>query len=184
MNKRTERMNSAIGAYFAACDATRERRELKNGSTEERQIPYTLFGLARAVRLTPEEILAAFHAEKRSDESRILRDAVLRIAAYTLERTLLGELSGGGHLASPLELFLGADHARLELRGEVGSVKGASHNYRRIGVAGVEFAEPAAPPLPAPAQSVTCNTPETAPETAAAFDSFMRSRRPEFEEEE
>ena len=93
MNKRTERMNSAIGAYFAACDATRERRELKNGATEERQIPYTLFGLARAVCLTPEEILAAFHAEKRSDESRILRDAVLRIAAYTLERTLLGELN-------------------------------------------------------------------------------------------
>ena len=38
MNKRTERMNSAIGAYFAACDATRERRELKNGGIEERVI--------------------------------------------------------------------------------------------------------------------------------------------------
>ncbi|MBQ2202036.1 MAG: hypothetical protein II412_05635, partial [Clostridia bacterium] len=38
MNKRTERMNSAIGAYFAACDATRERRELKNGGMEERVI--------------------------------------------------------------------------------------------------------------------------------------------------
>lgn len=38
MNKRTERMNSAIGAYFEACDATRERRELKNGGTEERVI--------------------------------------------------------------------------------------------------------------------------------------------------
>ncbi len=38
MNKRTERMTDAIGAYFAACDATRERRELKNGSTEERVI--------------------------------------------------------------------------------------------------------------------------------------------------
>ena len=99
-------------------------------------------------------------------------------------RTLLGELSGGGHLASPLELFLGDNSARLEYRGDVGSVKGASHNYRRIGVAGVEFTEPAAPPPPPPAQSVTCNTPETAPETVAAFDNFMRTRRPEFEDEE
>lgn len=93
MSQRTERMNSAIGAYFDACDATRERRELKNGGTEERQIPYTLFGLARAVKLTPEAVLAAFHAEARTAENAILRDAVLKIAAYTLERALLGELS-------------------------------------------------------------------------------------------
>ena len=93
MNKRTERMTDAIGAYFAACDATRERRELKNGGTEERQIPYTLFGLARAVQMTPEEVLAAFHTGKRSAADAILRDAVLKIAAYTLERALLGELN-------------------------------------------------------------------------------------------
>jgi hypothetical protein len=31
-------MTEAIGAYFAACDATHERRELKNGGTEERVI--------------------------------------------------------------------------------------------------------------------------------------------------
>lgn len=93
MNKRTERMTDAIGAYFSACDATRERRELKNGGTEERQIPYTLFGLARAVQMTPEEVLAAFHTGKRSATDAILRDAVLKIAAYTLERALLGELS-------------------------------------------------------------------------------------------
>lgn len=93
MNRKTERMTEAIGAYFASCDATRERRELKNGGTEERQIPYTLFGLARAVQLTPEEVLAAFHTEARSKENAILRDAVLRVAAYTLERALLGELN-------------------------------------------------------------------------------------------
>ena len=92
MNRKTERMTEAIGAYFAACDATRERRELKNGGTEERQIPYTLFGLARAVQLTPEEVLAAFRTG-RSKEDALLRDAVLRVAAYTLERTLLGELN-------------------------------------------------------------------------------------------
>jgi len=93
MNKRTERMNRAIGAYFAACDATRERHELKNGGTEERQIPYTLFGLARAAQLTPEEVLRAFHAGRCSKEDAILRDAVLKVAAYTLERALLGELN-------------------------------------------------------------------------------------------
>ncbi len=93
MSRRTEQLNSAIGAYFAACDATRERRELKNGGIEERQIPYTLFGLARAVRLTPEEILAAFHTGRCSGEEALLRDAVLKIAAYTLERALLGELN-------------------------------------------------------------------------------------------
>ena len=93
MERKTERLNRAIGAYFAACDATRERRELKNGSTEERQIPYTLFGLARAAELTPEEVLSAFHTGKRSKTDTILRDAVLRVAAYTLERTLLGELN-------------------------------------------------------------------------------------------
>ncbi|MBP5531580.1 MAG: Mu transposase C-terminal domain-containing protein [Lentisphaeria bacterium] len=100
-------------------------------------------------------------------------------------RTYLSELSGGGCLASPLELFLGAG-GELEHRGDVGSVKGASHHYRRIGVAGVDFAAPSAPApaaLPGPEKSVTCNTPETTPETAAEFDSFMRHRRPEEWEE-
>ena len=93
MNKHAERLEGAIRAYFAACDATRERQPLKNGGFEERQIPYTLFGLARAVRLTPKEILSAFHTERRSETNAILRDAVLKVAAYTLERTLLGELN-------------------------------------------------------------------------------------------
>lgn len=93
MERKSERMNGAIGAYFAACDATRERQQLKNGGFEERQIPYTLFGLARAVQLSPQEILAAFHAGRRSKTDAILRDAVLRIASYTLEHALLGDLS-------------------------------------------------------------------------------------------
>ena len=111
MNKRTERMISAIGAYFAACDATRERRELKNGGTEERQIPYPLFGLARAVCLTPEEVLSAFHTGRCSKEDAILRDAVLRVAAYTLERALLGELNYQSALDAlkSLGLFKAAD---------------------------------------------------------------------------
>ncbi len=93
MERKSERMNGAIGAYFAACDATRERLQLKNGGYEERQIPYTLFGLARAVKLTPEEILAAFRTGRRSKTDAILRDAVLKIASYTLEHALLGDLS-------------------------------------------------------------------------------------------
>ena len=93
MERKTERMNGAIGAYFAPCDATRERRQLKNGGVEERQTPYTLFGLARAVRLSPEEILSTIRSGRRSKTADILRDAVLRIAAYTLEHALLGDLS-------------------------------------------------------------------------------------------
>ncbi len=38
MNKRTQTTEQAIGAYFAACDATRERIPLKNGGFEERVI--------------------------------------------------------------------------------------------------------------------------------------------------
>ncbi len=38
MANKTEQLDRAIGAYFAACDATRERRELKNGGMEERVI--------------------------------------------------------------------------------------------------------------------------------------------------
>ena len=90
---KAERLEGAIGAYFAACDATRERQPLKNGGFEERQIPYTLFGLARAVRMTPEEIIAAIRKPRRSKQSALLKDAVLRVASYTLERALLGELT-------------------------------------------------------------------------------------------
>ena len=45
------------------------------------------------MRLTPEEVLSAFHTGRCSEEEAILRDAVLRVAAFTLERALLGELN-------------------------------------------------------------------------------------------
>mgnify|MGYP007101854708 FL=1 len=38
MSKRNEALQQSIGAYFAACDATRERMPLKNGGFEERVI--------------------------------------------------------------------------------------------------------------------------------------------------
>ena len=93
MNRRTEDLQQAIGAYFAACDATRERIPLKNGGFEERQIPYTLFGLARAAKMTTEELLKQTRSPRRSARSRLLTDAVQRVAAYTLEHALLGELT-------------------------------------------------------------------------------------------
>ena len=93
MNRRTEDLQQAIGAYFAACDATRERIPLKNGGFEERQIPYTLFGLARAARVPKEALVKAYQKPSRSARDRILSDAVLKVAAYTLERALLGELT-------------------------------------------------------------------------------------------
>ena len=45
------------------------------------------------MKLTPEEILAAFRTGRRSKTDAILRDAVLKIASYTLEHALLGDLS-------------------------------------------------------------------------------------------
>lgn len=59
----------------------------------ERQIPYTLFGLARAVRLSPEALLSVYRRPGRTQRERLLFDAVLRVAAYTQERALLGELA-------------------------------------------------------------------------------------------
>lgn len=93
MKRSTQAAEAAIGAYFAACDATRERIPLKNGGFEERQIPYTLFGLARAVKLSPDTLLEKTRAAKRSKTDRLLADAVLKVAAYTMERALLGELT-------------------------------------------------------------------------------------------
>ena len=93
MDRQTETTAQAIGAYFAACDATRERIPLKNGGFEERQIPYTLFGLARAAKLTPESLIKVYREPRRTAKDRLLFDAILRVAAYTQERALLGELT-------------------------------------------------------------------------------------------
>ena len=93
MKRTTESIETAIGAYFAACDATRERIPLKNGGFEERQIPYTLFGLARAVNMMPDALLKKTRNAQRSRTGSLLANAVLKVAAYTMERALLGELT-------------------------------------------------------------------------------------------
>ena len=59
----------------------------------ERQIPYTLFGLARAAHVPLEMLLDAYRKPRRNARDRILFDAVLRVAAYTQERAMLGELT-------------------------------------------------------------------------------------------
>lgn len=87
-----ERLTEAVERYFTECDATRERIELRNGGFSERQIPYTLYGLARATGLTPDALKALYHGSEQGKKARLIRNAVARIAAYTLERALLGEL--------------------------------------------------------------------------------------------
>ena len=87
-----KRLESSIRAYFAACDQTRERTPLKNGGFEERQIPYTLYGLAVATGYAPKRIVELANGG-RGAAARLFREAVSRIEAYTLERALLGELS-------------------------------------------------------------------------------------------
>ena len=56
----------------------------------ERQIPYTLYGLAAATGYAPQRVLEL--AKGGGAAARMLRQAVHRIGAYTMERALLGEL--------------------------------------------------------------------------------------------
>ncbi len=83
-------LEERIRAYFAACDATRERLPLKNGGFFERQIPYTLYGLSVATGVAPRRILERANGTGRN--ARLWREAVSRVAAYTLEHALLGDL--------------------------------------------------------------------------------------------
>ena len=101
-------LEEQIRAYFAACDATRERLPLKNGGFSERQIPYTLYGLAVATGYAPKRILKV--ADGRGRKAKLMREAVSRIAAYTLEHALLGDLAHQPALAA-LEQLGGAAEA-------------------------------------------------------------------------
>ncbi len=101
-----------IGAYFDACDATRERVTLKSGAVSERQIPYTLCGLGCALGLKNGELLG-LAASGTGWRNRLAAQALQRIAAYTMERALLGELS-----------YQMASIALSELGGEAGGDAG------------------------------------------------------------
>lgn len=93
MTKEQLRLTEAIRRYFESCDATRERHTLKNGGFFERQIPYTLFGLAHATGYTPKAILSLCNSNGRGWKVRLMKRAVYKVAAYTQERALLGELT-------------------------------------------------------------------------------------------
>lgn len=93
MQTRTTQLEQVIEAYFAACDATRERFPLKSGGFSERQIPYTLYGLAHATGYAPHTIVTMSQAARKGGKERLFRSALSKIAAYTLERALLGELT-------------------------------------------------------------------------------------------
>lgn len=89
-----ERWQQAAEGYFSWCDGTRERTELKNGGYTERQVPYTLYGLSARLGLSPKELVAIAHGEKGARwKQKLLSQALCRIAAYIMERALLGELS-------------------------------------------------------------------------------------------
>ena len=96
----TRDLKRMVEAYFAACDATRERFEQKNGAVGYRQVPYTLAGLAAAIARSEQSIRAAAEGQGTRAEQRILSDAVRRIAQHLSERALMGELQA--NVALPL----------------------------------------------------------------------------------
>ncbi|MBQ6145412.1 MAG: hypothetical protein IJI82_00150 [Clostridia bacterium] len=100
-----KRMEEAVRAYFAQCDGTRERVPQKGGGFSERQTPYTLYGLSKAVSLSPQEVLSAAHS--RNDAAgAILLSGLIQVAGYIQEKALLGELSATMAQAAIKELGL------------------------------------------------------------------------------
>ncbi|HWR23992.1 MAG TPA: terminase small subunit [Feifaniaceae bacterium] len=86
-------------AYFAACDATRERVTLKNGELSYHQVPYTMAGLCAALDVPREALERARRpqeAGKRGRRSRVraaLAWAAARVEQHLVERALLGEIN-------------------------------------------------------------------------------------------
>lgn len=95
----------AVEGYFRGCDGTRERTALKNGGFQERQIPYTVYGLSYALGLPVQEVLSIGRGRQGNRwQQKLLCQSLSRIAAYTMERALLGELSYQVALAALKEL--------------------------------------------------------------------------------
>lgn len=95
----------AVEGYFRGCDGTRERTALKNGGFQEWQIPYTLHGLSYALGLSAREVLSIGQGQAGNRwQQKLLSQSISRIAAYTMERALLGELSYQVALAALKEL--------------------------------------------------------------------------------
>lgn len=95
----------AVKEYFDRCDGTRERTALKNGGFQERQIPYTVHGLSYALGVSTQEVLSIGKGQQGNRwQQKLLCQCLSRIAAYTMERALLGELSYQVALAALKEL--------------------------------------------------------------------------------
>lgn len=95
----------AVEKYFQGCDETRERMALKNGGFQERQIPYTLYGLSFALGIPAQRALRIGREQEGNRwQQKLLCQCLSRIAAYTMERALLGELSYQVALAALKEL--------------------------------------------------------------------------------
>ncbi len=91
-----EKLRAAANEYFASCDATRERLQLKNGELAYHQVPYTLAGLCAALGLEKEYVKNAKDGATtglKEAERAVLSWAALKVEQYTVERALLGELN-------------------------------------------------------------------------------------------
>ncbi len=104
-----EQLAAGIQAYFAQCDATQERVQLKNGGISVRQVPYTRAGLASSLGLTVAALnaLAAGKAGKQTGE--LVSAALLRVERYLLERALMGELAASAAALLLREFGYGLD---------------------------------------------------------------------------
>ncbi len=86
-------------AYFAACDATRERVTLKNGEISYHQVPYTMAGLCAALEVPREALERARRPQenerrrRRSKAEAALSWAAARVEQHLVERALLGEIN-------------------------------------------------------------------------------------------
>jgi len=110
-------LKAKIETYFAACDATRERIEQKNGGVLYRQVPYTLAGLAAHIEMQKRDILKS--AEGQGARATLLSDAIRRIERHLTERALLGELEKGMVLTLIRELGGNESETDAENRIEV-----------------------------------------------------------------
>lgn len=105
---KTELIKRRTAEYFADCDATAERVSLKSGLTSIRQIPYTLAGLAEALGVDKRAILQFCQGGPDGSKKAILCGALRRIERYTVERLLMGELTGSAASLLLKDLGIGA----------------------------------------------------------------------------
>jgi hypothetical protein len=85
-------LGERIQGYFSVCDETTEELWGRNGRSGTRRLPYTLAGLAEHVGMAKAALLSL--AKGRGPKAEAVAAALRRIERYTVERALLGELSG------------------------------------------------------------------------------------------